>query len=79
MRSALSHITWTLALTLSAWLLVVPAAGAYIDGASGSMIIQFVVGFFMAAALAIKVHWHRLRAFISRRKETPTEAGAESR
>ena len=51
---------------------------AYIDGVSGSIIVQTVVGFAMASALAIKVNWRRLRAFFARRKGPSTE-GADSR
>lgn len=44
--------------------LVVPqAAHAYLDPASGSMILQAVIGGVAAAALAFKYYWRRIQAF----------------
>lgn len=44
--------------------LIVPqAAHAYLDPASGSMILQAVIGGVAAAALAFKYYWHRIQAF----------------
>ena len=44
--------------------LVVPqTAHAYLDPASGSMILQAVIGGVAAAALAFKFYWHRILAF----------------
>ena len=68
---------WTLMLTLGAWLLVVPAANAYVDPASGSFIIQVLVGGAMAAALSIKVFWSRLKSFFTRSGGPDHEAGPE--
>lgn len=48
-------------------LIVVPivpqAAHAYLDPASGSMILQAVIGGVAAAALAFKYYWRRIQAF----------------
>ena len=44
--------------------LIVPqAAHAYLDPASGSMILQAVIGGVAAAALALKYYWRRIQAF----------------
>ena len=44
--------------------LIVPqAAHAYLDPASGSMILQAVIGGVAAAALAFKYYWRRIQAF----------------
>ena len=43
---------------------IVPqAAHAYLDPASGSMILQAVIGGVAAAALAFKYYWRRILAF----------------
>jgi hypothetical protein len=47
--------------------LLVLAAGSvtsYIDAGSGSYIFQLLVGAFVGAALAVKVFWRRIRAFV---------------
>ena len=72
-----TSVLLTLVLTLGAWLLVVPAANAYVDPASGSYIIQLLVGFAMAAALSVKVFWSRIKSFFSRSAEPDNEAGSE--
>ncbi|MXX74986.1 MAG: hypothetical protein F4210_02605 [Holophagales bacterium] len=44
--------------------LILPqAAHAYLDPASGSMILQAVIGGVAAAALAFKYYWRRIQAF----------------
>ncbi len=44
--------------------LIVPqAAHAYLDPASGSMILQAVIGGVAAGALAVKYYWRRIQAF----------------
>lgn len=44
--------------------LIVPqAAHAYLDPASGSMILQAVIGGVAAGALAFKFYWRRIQAF----------------
>ncbi len=44
--------------------LIVPqAAHAYLDPASGSMILQAVIGGVAAAALAFRYYWRRIQAF----------------
>lgn len=44
--------------------LIVPqAAHAYLDPASGSMILQAVIGGVAAAALAFRFYWRRIQVF----------------
>jgi hypothetical protein len=52
------------AVLISLLLLVTGSATSYIDAGSGSYILQLVVGAFVGAALAVKVFWRRIRAFL---------------
>jgi hypothetical protein len=49
------------------WLLIVPAANAYVDPGTGSYIFQVVIGVFLGAAVAVKVFWRRIWGFITRK------------
>ena len=44
-----------------------PAALAYLDPGTGSMIMSAIIGLFATAALAIKTYWYRLKRLITRR------------
>lgn len=48
---------------LIAALIVPQTAHAYLDPASGSMILQAVIGGVAAAALAFKYYWRRIQGF----------------
>jgi hypothetical protein len=52
---------------LSFWLLVLPAANAYVDPGTGSYIFQVVIGVFLGAAVALKVFWRRIWGFVTRK------------
>lgn len=67
MRKSGSRLAWTIWFTLCLSLLIVPAANAYIDPGSGSLIFQVVVGAAMAMSLGVKVFWRRITGFFSRR------------
>jgi hypothetical protein len=67
MRRLASYLTWLVWLTVCLSLLVLPAANAYIDPGSGSLIFQVVVGAAMAVSLGVKVFWRRITGFFSRR------------
>jgi hypothetical protein len=57
------HATITLALILSmSW--ITPAM-AYIDPGSGSAIMSAVMGFFVAAGIAIKTYWYKIKSIFS--------------
>jgi hypothetical protein len=61
MRTTRARLGLVLYLTALFWALVVPAAHAYIDPGSGSLVFQAIVGSAMAGALAIKMGWRRIR------------------
>jgi hypothetical protein len=47
-------------------------AYAYIDPGSGSMLLQMLLGGIAGVAVAVRMYWHRLRAFFgSRSNNTP--------
>lgn len=68
-----TRIRWTLALTVGAWLLVVPPAHAYVEWLSGTAAWQALIASVMAAGLSIKVFWRRIRARFSRSPSTSSE------
>ena len=51
-------------------------AHAYLDPASGSMLLQAVLGGLAGIALAIKLFWHRILGFFGVRKSTEDEESA---
>jgi hypothetical protein len=57
----------TRSLILLATLAYAPAALAYLDPGTGSMIMSAIIGLFATAALAIKTYWYRLKRLITRR------------
>ena len=60
-------------LCLAFCLVSLPAANAYVDPGTGSFVFQAIVGGILAAALAIKMFWRRIVAFVTRRGSTPDE------
>jgi hypothetical protein len=44
---------------------------AYIDPGSGSLILQMILGGLAAAAVFLKLFWHRLLVFLRIRKPAP--------
>lgn len=50
--------------------LLIPAlpARAYLDPASGSMILQLILGGLAGAAVVVKIYWRRLLGVFGRRK-----------
>ena len=38
----------------------------YLDAATGSIIIQVLIGFFAGALLLLKIYWNRIRNFLKR-------------
>ncbi len=55
--------------TLTAWLLVIPAASAYIDPGTTSIIFQAIIAGLAAAGTAITVFWSRIVGFFKRDTE----------
>jgi hypothetical protein len=55
-------------ISLLACLLPLPAQAQYLDPGAASVIVQAVVGTVVAGAAALKLYWHRVAAFFSRRR-----------
>jgi len=52
---------------LAAGLLAVsPAAFAYLDPSTGSMVVSAIVGIFASIALAVKTYWYKIKGFFKR-------------
>lgn len=49
---------------------------AYLDPASGSLIVQIVLGGLAAAAVTVKLWWHRVLQFLRVRPREPQESEA---
>jgi hypothetical protein len=47
---------------------------AYIDPGSGSMLLQMLLGGVAGVAVAVRMYWHRLRAFFGSRSNNTPEA-----
>ena len=78
MPTSRSRLVWIAYLTLCFWLLALPAANAYIDPGSGSLLLQVAVGFAMASALGVKAFWRRITGLFRRERDddhTGTIAG----
>ena len=45
---------------------VSPAAFAYLDPSTGSMVVSAIVGIFAAIALAVKTYWYKIKGFFKR-------------
>ncbi|MDT8321428.1 MAG: hypothetical protein RQ826_12965 [Xanthomonadales bacterium] len=56
-------VTAILALAL---MLASPAAFAYLDPSTGSMVVSAIVGIFASLALAVKTYWYKIRKFFKR-------------
>jgi Na+/melibiose symporter-like transporter len=50
-------------------LLCTTPACAYLDPATGSMIVQAVIAFVAAAGVSVGIFWKRLKSFFGRNKE----------
>ena len=62
------------ALVLLALILMTRPAHAYLDPASGSMILQVIVAAVAAVAITLKAFWHKIRGLFGGR---PAEEEAE--
>jgi hypothetical protein len=68
-----TRLTWGGVFFLYFFLVLIPMAQAYVDPGTGSYVFQVLVGVFLGAAVALKLWWRRLWAFITR-KPMPTKA-----
>lgn len=54
-------------LILSVWLLLsINSAYAYIDPGTGSIIVQAIIGFIVAALTTIKIYWQKIKLFLKK-------------
>jgi len=58
-------------LTAAVLLAFAPAAQAYLDPSTGSMVISAIVGVFASVALAFRTSWHRVRSWFRRKPRDP--------
>jgi O-antigen/teichoic acid export membrane protein len=54
---------WLVLLTL---LSASPAAFAYLDPSTGSMVVSAIVGIFASIALAVKTYWYKIKSWFRR-------------
>lgn len=64
-----------IALLAASW---APAAQAYLDPGTGSLVVQILIGAVAAAGTAASLYWHRFRKLLTRLRE-PDEAPTASR
>jgi hypothetical protein len=68
------RLLWISLLTVGFWLLMIPAANAYLDPGAGSYIFQLLVGAFLAVVVSVKVFWRQIWRVVSRRPNSrPSE------
>ena len=58
---------------LSAAALIPVSAFAYLDPGTGSMLLQVILGGVAALAVALKLFWYRIIAFLGFKKKSPSE------
>ena len=51
---------------LAVLLLASPAAFAYLDPSTGSMVVSAIVGIFASIALAVKTYWYKIKGLFRR-------------
>lgn len=49
-----------------------PAALAYLDPSTGSMVVSAIVGIFASIALALKTYWYKIKGLFKRESEEDT-------
>ena len=49
-----------------------PAALAYLDPSTGSMVVSAIVGIFASVALALKTYWYKIKGLFKRESEEDT-------
>jgi hypothetical protein len=65
--------TKTLSTSLAVLVLLLayaPAADAYLDPSTGSMIVSALVGIFASIALAVKTYWYKLKNLFRRSEDS---------
>ena len=59
--------------------LIPSAAFAYLDPATGSMVLQIVVGGFLATAATVKIYWRKIRGLFGRQEKASANEKGYSR
>ena len=70
-------LRWLL-IVMAAWNAAPEPAHAYLDPATGSMIIQIATGTVLGAVLVVKSYWHRIKGYFSSDPPETTGAGEEA-
>jgi hypothetical protein len=65
-------------MALLALLVFAPAAQAYLDPSTGSMIISAIVGVFASLVLALRTGWHRVISWFRRKSPESTSGETDS-
>jgi O-antigen/teichoic acid export membrane protein len=52
-----------------------PAAFAYLDPSTGSMVVSAIVGIFASVALAMKTYWYKIKGFFRRDNKQNSSTG----
>ena len=66
MRNSKQLTKLWLAALAACLLSVSPAAFAYLDPSTGSMVVSAIVGIFASIALAVKTYWYKIKGFFRR-------------
>ena len=56
-------------------LLISPAAFAYLDPSTGSMVVSAIVGIFASIALAMKTYWYKIKRLLKRNSKPEPSSG----
>jgi O-antigen/teichoic acid export membrane protein len=70
-----ARIRWLALVTLLAFS---PAAFAYLDPSTGSMVVSAIVGIFASIALAVKTYWYKIKGWFRRDERKQDEAPQDS-
>jgi len=70
-----ARIRW---LVLLALLVFSPAAFAYLDPSTGSMVVSAIVGIFASIALAVKTYWYKIKGWFRRDERKQDTASQDS-
>ncbi len=70
------HKSSIIAIALLLPFVLMREAQAYLDPATGSMILQIILGFILAASMTIKMYWRKIKFYFSKNKVQP-ETGLE--
>jgi hypothetical protein len=68
---------WSVPAAAGLCLLAVTDAHAYLDGGSGSMMLQLLLGGLAGVGVVARLYWHRFVGLFGRRREDPAPLGAD--